>query len=245
MSFSVFFTHEPPPELPHAETWVRETFERIGWPLKPQAIGAFASYLRLLVKWNRHLNLTAIREPRCAVRRHFLDSALVLDHAPLRERDQVADIGSGAGFPGIPVAILRPDVQVTLWEPTLKKASFLETVRVTLGLKNVAVVPERLKPKRIPKPYLSAFDGVLSRYTAPLGWLAACAREMVRPGGWLVAHQWSGAHEEAEWKRLAETLHAAEAKWLPDPRAESKRCFALLRFSEKRNVEPESPSSVK
>lgn len=246
MSCSVFSTRKPTPELPDAEEWVCEAFERLGWSLKPEAVEAFAVYLRLLVKWNRHINLTAIREPRDAVRRHFLDSALVLDHVPLKEGDQVADIGSGAGFPGIPVAILRPNVRVTLWEPTLKKASFLETVKVTLGLKNVTVVPERLEPKRIPKPYLSVFDGVMSRYTASLRWLVACAREIVRPGGWLVAYKWSGDHEEAELKRLVETLHMAESQWLPDPRAESRRCFAFFRFPEKdKEVEPKHRPQIR
>jgi 16S rRNA (guanine527-N7)-methyltransferase len=217
-------------DLNDAERWVAEAFARVGKSLEPDAVDAFAVYLRLLTKWNEKINLTAIRDPQSVVTRHFVDSALVLDHAPAAEHAVVADIGSGAGFPGVPFAILRPDAHVVLWEPVVKKAAFLETVVATLRLRNTAVVPRRVEPKQIPIPYAATFDGVVSRYTASLTWLATCARAMVHPGGWLVAHKYAGAKEEAELNRLAAMFDAPHAEWRSDARAEPNRCFAVIWF---------------
>lgn len=230
MSSSVTSTRGRSPELDGAYGWIADAFARVGKPLEPPVVEAFAAYLRLLVRWNRKVNLTAIREPLSVVTRHFVDSALALDHAPFPESAAIADIGSGAGFPGVPVAVLRPDARVSLWEPVMKKAAFLETVVASLGLRNATVVPERVEPKRIPAAYASAFDGVLSRYTASLTWLASCAQGLARPGGWLVAHKYAGASEELELQRVAGLFGATFAEWRSDSRAEPNRCFAVVRF---------------
>jgi 16S rRNA (guanine527-N7)-methyltransferase len=98
--------------------------------LPPAAYHQFQNYLDLLLRWNQRLNLTAIRDPRQIIQRHFVESAFVAQHLPAGI-SSLLDYGSGAGFPGIPIAICCPEIQVTLAEAQGKKASFLrETLRV-------------------------------------------------------------------------------------------------------------------
>jgi 16S rRNA (guanine527-N7)-methyltransferase len=97
--------------------------------LPPIAFRRFLAYLELLMRWNTRLNLTAIREPKQIIRRHFVECAFAAQHLPTRI-ESLLDFGSGAGLPGIPIAICRPEVRVTLAESQGKKASFLrEAVR--------------------------------------------------------------------------------------------------------------------
>jgi 16S rRNA (guanine527-N7)-methyltransferase len=141
-------------------------------------------YLALLVKWNRTYNLTAIREPLAMVPHHLLDSLSVLPHLPLAAQAvRLADAGSGAGLPGIPLAIARPGWQVTLAESTQKKAAFLRQAAIELTLGNVAVHEGRVEAWR-PQP---RFDLVVSRAFAALADFIAACKHLVVPGGTLVA----------------------------------------------------------
>jgi 16S rRNA (guanine527-N7)-methyltransferase len=98
--------------------------------LPPTAYAQFQNYLDLLLRWNQHLNLTAIRDPLQIIQRHFVESAFAAQHLPMGI-ECLLDYGSGAGLPGIPIAICRPEIQVTLAEAQGKKASFLrEALRV-------------------------------------------------------------------------------------------------------------------
>jgi len=109
-------------------------------PLAPQQLDQVAQHLDLLVKWNAKTNLTAVRAPEEMVTRHFGESFFSAARLLAGEVPQVAfDLGSGAGFPGVPLAIYAPDVRVTLIESQNKKATFLKEAVRTLGLKNVAV----------------------------------------------------------------------------------------------------------
>ena len=141
-------------------------------------------YTALLAKWNRTYNLTAIREPLAMVAHHLLDSLSVLPHLPLpQEGACLADVGSGAGLPGIPLAIARPRWHVALAESSQKKAAFLRQAAIELGLDNVEVHEGRVEAWR-PQPL---FDLVISRAFAALGEFIAACRHLVRPGGVLAA----------------------------------------------------------
>ena len=141
-------------------------------------------YVALLVKWNRTYNLTAIREPLAMVPHHLLDSLSVLPHLPLAAQGaRLADAGSGAGLPGIPLAIARPGWQVTLAESTQKKAAFLRQAAIELALGNVAVHEGRVEAWR-PQP---RFDLVVSRAFAALADFIAACRHLVVSGGTLAA----------------------------------------------------------
>ena len=112
--------------------------ERVGFEPPPGIYAQLSSYLDLLLKWNARTNLTAIREPEEIVRRHFGESLFAARHLAA-ETDSLLDLGSGAGFPGIPIALMHPQIQITLAESQNKKASFLREVARTLGLSQVEV----------------------------------------------------------------------------------------------------------
>jgi 16S rRNA (guanine527-N7)-methyltransferase len=141
-------------------------------------------YLALLVKWNRTYNLTAIRDPLAMVGHHLLDSLSVLPHLPLAAaRARIADAGSGAGLPGIPLAIARPRWHVALAESSQKKSAFLRQAAIELALDNVEVHEGRVEAWR-PQPL---FDLVISRAFAALEEFIAACRHLVAPGGMLAA----------------------------------------------------------
>lgn len=140
-------------------------------------------YLALLSKWNRTYNLTAIRDPHAMVVHHVLDSLAVVPHLPLAEHARIADAGSGAGLPGIPLAIARPDWHVALAESSEKKAAFLRQAIIELALANVEVHEGRVEAWR-PQPL---FDLVISRAFAALADFFAACRHLVRPDGTLAA----------------------------------------------------------
>ena len=118
--------------------------------LPPGAYGQFYAYLELLLRWNRRLNLTAVREPEEIIRRHLVECTFAAQHLP-RDIASLLDYGSGAGLPGIPIAICRPEIRVTLAEAQGKKAAFLREALRVLGLNGevydgrVETMPEELR----------------------------------------------------------------------------------------------------
>jgi 16S rRNA (guanine527-N7)-methyltransferase len=141
-------------------------------------------YMTLLLKWNRTYNLTAIRDPLSVVAHHLLDSLAVVPHLPLAAGSaRLADAGSGAGLPGIPLAIAKPEWQITLAEANQKKAAFLRQAAIELNLSNVDVHEGRVEAWR-PEPL---FDAVISRAFAALQQFIAACRHLLAPGGVLAA----------------------------------------------------------
>ena len=140
-------------------------------------------YMALLVKWNRTYNLTAIRDPLAMVGHHLLDSLAVVAHLPLTASGRIADAGSGAGLPGIPLAIARPEWRVALAEANQKKAAFLRQATIELRLSNVEVHEGRVEAWR-PEPL---FDVVISRAFAALADFIAACRHLLAPAGALAA----------------------------------------------------------
>ena len=123
---------------------LRAGIEEIGFRYSEKQIDAFITYLEELKKWNRAYNLTGLKTDRDIIIKHFLDS-LLFAHALPPEALTLADIGSGAGFPGIPIKIMFPDLSVFLIEPTQKKAVFLQHICSKLQLKNVEIMDKRIE----------------------------------------------------------------------------------------------------
>lgn len=155
---------------------IRAAFAAAAVPLGAPALEAFARWAELLETWNRRIAMTTIVEPRAVAERHLLDASLVaVDPAA---GDHLVDVGSGPGVPGLPVAVLRPDVRVTLVERVAKKVAFLRAAVDALALGNVTVL--RTDLAALPA---GGFDRAVSRaLMAPADWLAA-ARRIVRAGG--------------------------------------------------------------
>ncbi|GGH02376.1 16S rRNA (guanine(527)-N(7))-methyltransferase RsmG [Silvibacterium dinghuense] len=165
-------------------------------PLPEGAPGQFATYLELLLKWNARLNLTAIRNPEEILRRHFLESiecARAIPDAGALPSSTVLDLGSGAGFPGIPVAILRPELVVTLAESQAKKSSFLREAVRTLGL-SARVFDGRIETMPLPQ----RFGTVTLRAVDKMVEATALAAERVQEGGYLLLFATENTREAVE-----------------------------------------------
>jgi 16S rRNA (guanine527-N7)-methyltransferase len=151
--------------------------------MSADAIDQLLAYEELIIKWNRTYNLTAIRDPLEMVSRHLLDSLAVVNHLPMNEGATLADVGSGAGLPGIPIAIARAGWRVTLNDSSQKKSAFLRQAAIELGLRNVEVHEGRIEAWRP----ATRFALVVSRAFAELGDFLAKCRHLVVDGGWLAA----------------------------------------------------------
>jgi 16S rRNA (guanine527-N7)-methyltransferase len=161
-------------------------------PIPEDLVEKFSLYLDLLMKWNARTNLTAIREPEEMVRRHFGESLFTGVHLPSAET--LLDFGSGAGFPGLPIQLLRPDLAVTLAESQNKKATFLREAVRTLGLKT-EIWADRVEAM----PSSRQFDIVTLRAVDNMATALVSATPRVRAGGILaVLAAGSGESEEIE-----------------------------------------------
>lgn len=162
---------------------LRQHLERSGWgvALDDRAVGRLARFEALLERWNRRINLTRLRSPEEVLVGHFLDSLAVVPH--LGSARSLIDVGAGAGFPGMVLAVARPDLAVTLVESVGKKAAFLEALQRELGLE-VEVIP-----RRVEEVIASGrrFDVAVSRATFEASVWVTVGRRLVHSGGLVVA----------------------------------------------------------
>jgi len=161
----------------------------LGLTLPEGAEAKLLAYLALLDKWNRVYNLTAVRDTERMVSHHLLDS---LAAAPFFPGETVLDVGSGGGLPGIPLAIARPDLRVTLIDSIAKKTAFLLQAKAELGLKNLHVITGRAEDFR-PE---TGFDVVTSRAFSDLKEFVTLTRHLLKPGGRWLAMKGLYPHEE-------------------------------------------------
>lgn len=188
---------------------------RLGLPLDADAPERLAAHLALVGKWNKVHNLTAVRDMDQMVTLHTADSLSILPE--FGGSRSVVDVGTGAGFPGIPIAIVRPSVEVTLLDSSHKKCSFLEQVKAELALRNVTIVCDRVERWRPAQ----GFDTVVSRAFADLGDFIAQAAHLVAPGGRLLAMK--GVYPYEEIARVPGTHRVAEVRELHVPDLDAKR----------------------
>ncbi len=163
------------------------------------------AYLALLDKWNRVYNLTAVRDTERMVSHHLLDSLAVVPFYQGGGPDtiRVLDVGSGGGLPGIPLAIARPELQVTLIDSIAKKTTFLLQVKAELGLENLKLVTGRVEDFRPD----ALFDVITSRAFSDLRMFVSLTRHLLKPGGCWMAMKGLMPHEEIgalpDWVRVS------------------------------------------
>lgn len=191
------------------KTRLLHALEAMGIKATQQQIGLFAHYHRLLLEWNERMDLTAVLEEDEMIDRHYVDSASPLRGDFIGHGAQVVDVGTGAGFPGIPLAILRPDITVTLLDALAKRCAFLEAVTEALSLP-CRVVHGRAEDAGRDAVLREGFDVVLSRAVAPLSVLLEYTLPLARVGGRAIAFKGPNVGEEwAQGERAANALGGA------------------------------------
>lgn len=175
--------------MKHAAEALAEGCAALGLSLPDASLAQLVHYLATLQKWNRVYNLTAIREPGKLVSHHLLDSLAVVPH--LRGR-RIVDVGTGAGLPGIAIAVARPELDVVMLDSNHKKLAFVTQAIGELGLANASVERTRVEQWQ---PAVR-FDTVISRAFAELPDFARLAGHLLAPGGRLLAMKGLHPHEE-------------------------------------------------
>lgn len=193
---------------------------QLGIPLPAHTRERLLAHAALLAKWNRVHNLTALREPSSVVSHHLLDSLAVLPHL---DTDTLADIGSGGGLPGIPLALARPDWRVALVEANHKKASFLTQARIELEAHNVSVVCERVEHWHSDEP----FGCVISRASCDLAAFVTGCAHLVAPGGTFAAMK--GVYPFEEIAQLPAGFVLERVVALAVPGVEAARHLVIVR----------------
>ena len=201
----------------------------LGVHLDVNTIAAFRTYRGDLIRWSQRMNLTALATPTQIVQQGFLDS---LACAPLLPPTggRVIDIGSGAGFPAIPLALVRPDLAFTLVEPSRKKVSFLRHVTRQLRLTRVRVRPSRAEPLFGEPEMRESFDVALARAVAPPSEICWMVLPFLRPTGIFLAQTGTAEHVDHAVKDLEKFgLEAIEERPVPPEFGKPGRRILALR----------------
>ncbi|MCD8082910.1 MAG: 16S rRNA (guanine(527)-N(7))-methyltransferase RsmG [Clostridiales bacterium] len=165
----------------------------------------FYQYYQLLIEWNQVMNLTTITEMKDVITRHFIDSLSVIKAVHFKPDDSVSviDVGSGAGFPGIPIKIAFPFLKLTLLDSLNKRVRFLNTVIQELDLKNISAIHGRSEDLGHEALYREAFDYCVSRAVANLSTLSEYCLPFVKPGGYFISYKSGNMDEELQHSKRA------------------------------------------
>lgn len=191
--------------------WLAEQAERLGFVLSDKQLEQFAAYQDLLLTWNERMNLTAVRQPQDIQERHFLDALTCATVTGDLNGASLIDIGTGAGFPGLPLKLLFPKMQLVLVDSVVKKTNFLQTAVAELALTHVEVLAERSEVLGQSPAHREQYDWVVARGVAELRVLAEYLLPLCKLGGHVLAQKGKNAAAEvAEAATAVRILGGAE-----------------------------------
>ncbi|MFN8386018.1 MAG: 16S rRNA (guanine(527)-N(7))-methyltransferase RsmG [Anaerolineales bacterium] len=198
------------------EKLIREARELFNINISETQTAMLMTYEKELMEWNQRFNLTAIRDSESIRAKHFLDSFSCILAWTLREDPpaSLADVGTGAGFPGLPLKILYPNLKLTLVESVGKKAKFCEHIVNTLGLKDVSVIHARAEDVGQNSKHREKYDWVVARAVANLNVLSEYLLPLVKVGGAMLAQKGESAPAEAESAKKAMKILGGELREL-------------------------------
>lgn len=171
--------------------------------LNDQQLSQFVNYFDLLVDWNSRMNLTSITEFDQVLKKHFVDSISLLSYESISSSSKIIDVGTGAGFPGIPLKILLPDTEIVLMDSLNKRITFLNEVISNLNLKNICAIHSRAEDLSMNNNHREAYDYCVSRAVANLSTLSEYCLPFVKLGGKFISYK-SGDYD----KELSDSKNA-------------------------------------
>ena len=175
--------------------------DKLGINLSEIQLKQFYNYINLLIEWNEKINLTAITEPDEVILKHFVDSLTIAKYIP--DGTKIVDVGTGAGFPGIPLKIYRQDIEITLFDSLQKRINFLNEVIRELNLEKIETVHSRVEDFGKDKMYREKFDIATSRAVANLATLSEYLLPLVKVGGKVISMKGCLIEEELEHSKNA------------------------------------------
>lgn len=200
--------------------------------LSQAQLAQFEQLTGLLLDWNARMNLTGITEPAEIALKHYLDSLTVLNVLPKAGRRRLLDVGTGAGFPGLPLAIVRPLLRVTLLDATAKKLRFIEEAGRVLGLDNIRIVHARAEDAGRDDAHRGTYDFVTARAVNRMPALMECTLPMTKRGGMVIAMKGTAAHEETQAASKAISTLGGELAGIDEvrlPGLEKARFLVMVR----------------
>lgn len=176
----------------------KEQLNIYGYSITEQQFDMFLQYYELLISWNEKINLTAITAFDEVLSKHFLDSLSIIKIIDLNNQSSLIDIGTGAGFPGIPLKIMYPHLKITLLDSLQKRILFLNTVIEQLHLDNIETIHGRAEDLAKPNQYREQYDVCVSRAVSNLSSLSELCLPFVKVGGYFIPYKSDKAQEEMQ-----------------------------------------------
>ena len=217
-----------------------ELSEKIKIELSEEQIEKFFEYMKMLLEWNEKFNLTAITEQDDIILKHFIDSMTVLDF--IQKENKIIDVGTGAGFPGIPIALMREDVHVTLLDSLNKRINFLNEISNQINIKNVNAIHGRAEDMGQNKETREKYDIAISRAVANLTTLVEYLLPFVKVGGRCICMKGPDIEEElknAEFaiKELGGEIEKVKKLMLPNSNI-ARNIVVIKKIKETSNIYP-------
>ena len=212
------------------EDKLKEKMNRININLEEKQLQNFRKYKELLLEWNEKINLTSITDEDEIILKHFVDSAIIKKF--VEENEKIADIGTGAGFPGIPLKIINESQEICLIDSLNKRIKFLDEIIASLELKNISAIHSRAEEIGHNKAYRAQFDVVTSRAVAKLNVLLEYMMPLVKVGGRCVCLKGPNIKEELdEAKKCIEILggELEEVEEITLPESDIKRTIVIVK----------------
>lgn len=208
---------------------LQKCLEKHGFIINETQLKQFLIYRDELKRWNRKINLTTIVDDHGIIIKHFLDSLSILCCFSIPKYAKIADVGTGAGFPGLPIKIYRPDIEMFLIEASKKKVAFLKYLLSILGLENVEIANVRAEELIKLPAYNSQYDLVLTRYVASIIDSVEYCISLLRTNGTLIAYKlWDVESEVREAKPKLQQLGAVINSVTKSEITDIRRSFVLI-----------------
>lgn len=189
---------------------LQEQLDMIGIPIKERQIQQFHMFYEILIEKNKVMNLTGITDKEQVIRKHFVDSILLMKEHCFENISTCMDVGTGAGFPGIPLAIMNPDIRFVLLDSLNKRIQFILEVKDKLGLTNLEAYHGRAEEFGKMPEYREQFDICVSRAVANLSSLSEFCIPFVKPSGYFISYKSQAVEEEMDAAKNAVSLLGGE-----------------------------------
>lgn len=210
--------------------FIREKFEVLDVSIQDDTLEKYIKYYEMLIEKNKVMNLTSITEFEDVVVKHFLDSLLIIKNIDLKNINNVIDIGTGAGFPGLPLKILFPDLNVVLMDSLKKRIKFLQEVIDELQLENINVLHSRAEDLARKEEHREKYDLVVSRAVANLSTLSEYCLPFTKVGGAFISYKSNNIDDEVDKSKKAVKILGGNIKEIKYTKLddETERAFVII-----------------